>query len=50
MLKNDRFSEDLSERFSDYSWNEYPLTADKFISWIAATPESEQVIKFVHEL
>ncbi len=44
LLKNDRFSEDLSERFSDYSWNEYPLTADKFISWIAATPESEQVI------
>lgn len=44
LLKNDRFSEDLSERFTDYSWNEYPLTADKFISWIAATPESEQVI------
>lgn len=44
MLKNDKFSEDLSERFTDYSWNEYPLTADKFISWIASTPESEQVI------
>lgn len=44
LLKNDKFSEDLSERFTDYSWNEYPLTADKFISWIASTPESEQVI------
>lgn len=44
LLKNDRFSEDLSARFSDYSWNEYPLTAEKFISWIAETPESEQVI------
>jgi len=44
LLKNDRFSEDLSFRFSDYSWNEYPLTADKFMSWIAATPESEKII------
>lgn len=44
LLKNDRFSEDISDRFSDYGWNEYPLTADKYISWIADTPESEQVI------
>ena len=35
LLKNDRFSEDLSSRFNDYSWNEYPLTADKYMSWIA---------------
>ena len=44
LLKNDRFSEDLSDRFNNYSWNEYPLTADKYISWIAETPEAEQVI------
>ncbi|MCD7936791.1 MAG: glycoside hydrolase family 57 protein [Tannerellaceae bacterium] len=44
LLKNDRFSEDLSLRFSDYSWSEYPLTADKYMSWIANTPESEQII------
>lgn len=44
LLKNDRFSEDLSLRFSNYGWNEYPLTADKYISWIAETPESEQII------
>ncbi len=44
LLKNDRFSEDLSMRFSNYSWNEYPLTADKYMSWIASTPESEQII------
>lgn len=44
LLKNDRFSEDLSIRFNDYSWNEYPLTAEKFMSWIAETPDSEQII------
>jgi Alpha-amylase/alpha-mannosidase len=44
LLKNDRFSEDLSMRFADYSWNEYPLTADKYISWIASTAEAENII------
>jgi Alpha-amylase/alpha-mannosidase len=44
LLKNDRFSEDLSVRFNNYNWSEYPLTADKYMSWIADTPESEQII------
>ncbi|MDR1982164.1 MAG: glycoside hydrolase family 57 protein [Tannerellaceae bacterium] len=44
LLKNDRFSEDLSMRFNNYSWNEYPLTADKYISWIASQPDPEQII------
>jgi alpha-amylase len=44
LLKNNRFSEDLSLRFNNYSWNEYPLTADKYMGWIAATPQAEQVI------
>ncbi|MDR0757245.1 MAG: glycoside hydrolase family 57 protein [Tannerella sp.] len=43
LLKNDRFSEDLTFRFSNRSWSEYPLTADKYISWIASTPETEQI-------
>lgn len=44
LLKNDRFSEDLSMRFADYSWTEYPLTADKYMSWIASTAEAENII------
>jgi alpha-amylase len=44
LLKNDRFSEDLSLRFADYSWTEYPLTADRYMSWIASTAEAETVI------
>lgn len=44
LLRNSRFSEDIAARFSNYNWNEYPLTADKFINWIAATPKEEQVI------
>ena len=43
LLRNSRFSDDIAYRFSDYSWNEYPLTAEKFTSWIAATPPEEEV-------
>ena len=44
LLKHDRFSEDLSIRFDDHSWKEYPLTADKYISAISATAEGEKII------
>ncbi|HLW08856.1 MAG TPA: glycoside hydrolase family 57 protein [Fermentimonas sp.] len=43
LLKNSRFSDDIAYRFSNYSWNEYPLTAEKFIRWIAETPPEEDV-------
>ena len=44
LLKNNRFSEDLSMRFADYRWKEYPLTADKYMSWIASTAAAENII------
>ncbi|GAB6395520.1 MAG: alpha-amylase [Bacteroidales bacterium] len=44
LLKNDRFSEDVSIRFNNYSWSEYPLTADKYVSWIASLPQGEQIV------
>jgi len=44
LLKNDRFSEDLSMRFADYSWKDYPLTADKYIAWIASTAAAENIV------
>ncbi len=43
LLKNTQFSEDISFRFSDFSWKEYPLTADKFVSWIANTSPQEEI-------
>lgn len=43
LLRNSRFSEDMATRFSNYSWNEYPLTADKYMRWIAETPKEEEV-------
>lgn len=31
-------SDDVGFRFSSKQWNEYPLTAEKYVRWIAATP------------
>lgn len=34
LLRNYVFSDDIAFRFSDRGWNEWPLTADKFLSWL----------------
>ena len=44
LLRNFKMSDDLTFRFSDWSWNEFPLTADKFMGWIKNTPDSEDVV------
>ena len=43
LMRNFKFSDDITFRFSDYNWSEYPLTADKYMNWIAATDPKEQV-------
>ncbi|WP_290393407.1 glycoside hydrolase family 57 protein [uncultured Duncaniella sp.] len=50
LLKNDKFSDDISDRFSNTAWDEYPLTADKYIDWIASTPAEEQIINLFMNL
>jgi alpha-amylase len=35
LLKNYRFSDDIAFRFSNRSWPLWPLTADKYVSWIS---------------
>jgi alpha-amylase len=36
LLKNYRLSDDIAFRFSNRDWPEYPLTAEKYASWIHA--------------
>ena len=50
LLKNDKLSDDISFRFSDSDWEDYPLTADKYMDWIASTPAEEQVINLFMSL
>ncbi len=38
LLRHYPLSDDVGFRFSSREWNEYPLTADKYARWIAATP------------
>lgn len=44
LLTNDKLSYDLSQNFNNPEWSEYPLNADKYMDWIAALPEEEQVV------
>ncbi len=37
-LRNYRLSDDISFRFSNPSWNEYPLYADKYARWLSESP------------
>ncbi|MEM2009417.1 MAG: glycoside hydrolase family 57 protein [Thermosphaera sp.] len=38
LTRNYRLSDDVGFRFSDKKWDQYPLTADKYASWLALTP------------
>lgn len=49
LLRNYKLSDDVSLRFSNQSWSEYPLTADKFVSWIQSIPENEEVVNLVFD-
>ena len=50
LLRDYRLSEDISLRFNDSSWSEYPLFADTYAGWISQLPEEEQVINLFMEL
>ena len=50
LLRDFKLSDDISLRFNNSEWNEYPLFADKYIGWIADMHEEEQVINIFMEL
>ncbi|MDD1673572.1 MAG: alpha-amylase [Methanomicrobiales archaeon] len=38
ILRNCRLSDDIAFRFTNRDWDQYPLNADTYAQWIAATP------------
>ena len=44
LFTNRKLQEDISQNFNNTSWPEYPLTADKYIDWIASLPEDQQIV------
>ncbi len=50
LLRDYKLSDDISLRFGNSTWSEYPLFADTYMDWIASVPEEEQVINIFMEL
>jgi alpha-amylase len=44
LMRNFKLSDDISFRFSNQNWSEFPLTAEKFTSWLHKLQEKEEVI------
>ncbi len=44
LLRNFRLSDDITFRFSNTNWSEWPLTAEKFVNWLNAIESNEEVV------
>ena len=50
LLKHYRMSDDLAFRFSDQSWSEWPLTAEKYVQWIREGDEHGPLVNLFLDL
>lgn len=50
LMRDYKLSDDISLRFSDTTWPEFPLMADTFMGWINNLPEGEDVVNIMMEL
>ena len=50
LLRDVNLSDDISLRFNNSEWDEYPLFADRYIDKIVSLPEEEQIINIFMEL
>ncbi len=44
LLRNYKLSDDIAFRFSSQGWDEYPLTAEKYVSWLTADDQAGDII------
>lgn len=44
LMKNYKLSDDIAFRFSNKGWEEFPLTADKFVHWVDAIPHDQPIV------
>lgn len=44
LITNDKLADDIARNFNNPAWPAYPLTADKYMDWIAAFPKQEQIV------
>ncbi|MDU1903739.1 MAG: polysaccharide deacetylase family protein [Dysgonomonas sp.] len=44
LLRNYQLSDDIAYRFSDRSWNQWPVTTEKFVGWLDAINKKDEVV------
>ena len=44
LLKNSPLSDDIAFRFSDRSWSDWPLTGEKYLSWVKASAQNDEIV------
>ena len=44
LLKNSSLSDDIAFRFSDKGWADWPLTGEKYLSWIKAAAQNDEIV------
>ena len=44
LLKNFQLSDDIAFRFSQQSWNEWPLTTEKYVGWLNQIDKNEPLV------
>ena len=44
LLKNSSLSDDIAFRFSDKNWPDWPLTGEKYLSWIKAAAQNDEIV------
>lgn len=44
LLKNSSLSDDIAFRFSDRNWQDWPLTGEKYLSWIKSAAQNDEIV------
>ncbi len=44
LLKNSSLSDDIAFRFSDRGWSDWPLTGEKYLSWIKSAAQNDEIV------
>ena len=44
LLKNSGLSDDIAFRFSDRGWSDWPLTGEKYLSWLKASAQNDEIV------
>ncbi|MBQ3613186.1 MAG: glycoside hydrolase family 57 protein, partial [Bacteroidales bacterium] len=44
LLKNSSLSDDIAFRFSDRTWADWPLTGEKYLAWMKAAAQNDEIV------